>query len=46
MHDKDSLEYSDNVVFRVTLPSRARLLVNLSLVAGCCLAAIIVHLNG
>ncbi|MGX5667956.1 hypothetical protein ACWKW9_18495 [Rhizobium daejeonense] len=45
MHNNDSLEYGDNVVFRVTLPSRLRLLLNLGLIAIYCLVAMIIHLN-
>ena len=45
MHD-DRPEYSDSVLFRVTLPSRSRLIVNLGLFALYLSAAMLTHIIG
>ena len=45
MHN-DRLEYSDGVLFRVTMPSRPRLIVNLAVVALYQSAAALIHVTG
>ena len=42
----DRLEYSDGVLFRVTMPSRSRLIVNLAVFALYLSAAALIHVTG